>query len=104
MQAWRSAKSSGNLDRTLGFYAADFNSYGKSLADWTLAIKDDFSRFQGRELQLKDLSVLNWKDSAETMVVTFGEVANGAFSGVTKRQYWMRLRGQWKIFFEGVIG
>ena len=38
------------------------------------------------------------------MVVTFGEVAQGTRSGPIKRQYWLRQGGQWKIFFEGVIG
>ena len=39
------------------------------------------------------------------MVVTFGEVAEGARTGPVKRQYWLRQGGgAWKIFFEGVIG
>jgi len=53
---------------------------------------------------MKDLSVLRWTDSADTMVVTFGEVPLGTRTGVTKRQYWMRQGPQWKIFFEGVVG
>ncbi len=50
------------------------------------------------------MSFLRWTDSADTMVVTFGEVPEGARSGPVKRQYWMRVGPQWKIFFEGVIG
>ena len=38
------------------------------------------------------------------MVVTFGEVAEGAQLGPVKRQYWVRQGDRWKIFFEGVIG
>ena len=45
--------------------------------------------------------MLRWKDSQDTMVVTFGEVASGQSRGVTRRQYWTREREQWKIFFEG---
>ena len=57
------------------------------------------------EYALKDLSYLRWSDSADTMVVTFGEVAEGARTGPVKRQYWLRQGGgAWKIFFEGVIG
>ena len=48
--------------------------------------------------------MLRWTDAADTMVVTFGEVADGSRSGPTRRQYWERQRGQWKIFYEGVIG
>ena len=57
-----------------------------------------------RELELKDVSMLRWRDTEDTMVVTFGEVAAGQTRGVIKRQYWMRHGSQWKIFFEGVIG
>jgi hypothetical protein len=36
-------------------------------------------------------------------VVTFGELAKGATTGRTKRQYWIRQGSQWKIFFEGTL-
>jgi hypothetical protein len=38
------------------------------------------------------------------MVVTFGELDAGQRTGTIKRQYWAKENGQWKIFFEGVIG
>jgi len=104
LNAWRHAKSSGNLTRTLGFYASDFNSQGKPLQVWAQVLREEMPRLQGRELALKDLSILSWKDAQETAVVTFGEVAAGAVSGPVRRQYWMREKDQWKIFFEGVIG
>ena len=44
----------------------------------------------GRTIQLKDVSYLRWTDAADTMIVTFGEVADGARVGWTKRQYWCR--------------
>ena len=53
---------------------------------------------------LKDVSLLHWTDTADTMVVTFGEVADGARTGQTKRQYGFRAGDGWKIFFEGVTG
>ena len=104
LDAWRTAKTSGDLTRVLGFYTPDFKSYTKTLAEWTPALKGEVERARGRPIQLKDLSYLRWTDSADTMVVTFGEVAGGMRTGPVKRQYWMRQGGQWKIFFEGVIG
>ncbi len=104
LDAWRTAKTSGDLTRVLGFYTPDFKSYTKTLAEWTPALKGEIERARGRPIQLKDLSYLRWTDSADTMVVTFGEVAGGMRTGPVKRQYWMRQGGQWKIFFEGVIG
>ena len=104
LQAWRNAKSSGDIGAVLAHYTSDFNSYGKSLAEWTPSLRDEIARLKGGTLELKDVSLLRWKDTSDTMVVTFGELAGGARSGATRRQYWMRIGAQWKIFFEGVIG
>ena len=104
LTAWQSAKSSGNMDRVLSFYSLDFNSNGKTLAQWTPALRTELDKGRGRAIQLKDLSLLHWTDATDTMVVTFGEVTDGTRTGPTKRQYWARQGNQWKIFFEGVIG
>jgi L,D-transpeptidase YnhG len=101
--AWRDSKSAGDLNRVLSFYANDFNSFGKTLTQWVPGLKAEVAKAQGRNIQLKDISYLRWTDSADTMVVTFGEVADGTKTGVTKRQYWTRQGNQWKIFFEGTI-
>ena len=46
--------------------------------------------------------MLHWRDTQDTMVVTFGEVAHGPDPRRhASRQYWARERDQWKIFFEG---
>lgn len=104
LTAWQAAKSSGQMDRVLGFYSPNFNSNGKTLNQWTPALRSEMDKVRGRAIQLKDLSLLRWTDSADTMVVTFGEVADGTRTGPVKRQYWERQGSQWKIFFEGVIG
>jgi murein L,D-transpeptidase YafK len=104
LDAWRIAKSRGDLDQLLGFYTPDFKSYDKTLAEWVPALRSEVDKVRGKPIQLKDLSYLRWTDSADTMVVTFGEVADGSRSGPTKRQYWIRQGNDWKIFFEGIIG
>ena len=104
LTAWQSAKSSGDLPRILSFYAPDFNSFGKSLPQWTPSLQSELGKVRGRPIELKDLSLLRWIDESDTMVVTFGEVTVGTRTGKTKRQYWVRQGSQWKIFFEGVIG
>ena len=103
LMAWRNAKTSGNLQQTLSYYTPDFSSNGKTLDQWTPRLKAEMTQMAGRTTQIKDVSMLRWNDSAETMVVTFGEVADGTRYGMTKRQYWIRQDKQWKIFFEGVI-
>lgn len=105
LNAWRQAKSEGNLQRLLSFYAPEFQSYRKKpLAEWKPVLEAEARALRGRELHLKDKSYLRWTDSSDTMVVTFGEVAAGARTGPVKRQYWTRKGQQWQIFFEGVIG
>ena len=104
LQAWHKARSGGDMATLTSLYTSDFNSYGKSLADWTALMRTEADKRAGRPVQLKDLSYLRWTDSTDTMVVTFGEVPSGARSGQTRRQYWVRQGSQWKIFFEGVIG
>jgi L,D-transpeptidase YnhG len=103
LMAWRDAKTSGNLQQTLTYYTTDFNSNGKNLDQWSQRLRTEMEQTAGRPVQIKDLSLLRWNDSAETMVVTFGEVTDGTRTGTTKRQYWIRQDKQWKIFFEGVI-
>jgi murein L,D-transpeptidase YafK len=103
LESWRDAKSQGNLNRLMSFYAPDFNAYGKAREQWAVTLKSEVDRSQGQSIELKDVSFLRWTDSADTMVVTFGEVAKGKLTGWTKRQYWSRQGGEWKIFFEGTI-
>jgi murein L,D-transpeptidase YafK len=104
LQAWRSAKASGDFARVLSFYSPDFSGYGKTLTEWMPALRAEMGKAKGRDLQLKELSYLRWTDNADTMVVTFDEVIAGERTGLVKRQYWMRNGAVWKIFFEGVIG
>ena len=104
LQAWRSAKARGDIGSLLNYYTADFSSNGKPLAEWTKTLRTELDRARGKDIVLKDVSYLRWTDGADTMVVTFGEVNEGARTGPVKRQYWVRQGEQWKIFFEGVIG
>ena len=104
LKAWQTAKSSGDITRLMTWYTPDFTSNGKTLAQWTPALQSELKKLAGRAVDIKDVSYLRWTDTHDTMVVTFGELVHGAKTGQTKRQYWMRQGGQWKIFFEGVIG
>ncbi|MCW5654116.1 MAG: L,D-transpeptidase family protein [Hydrogenophaga sp.] len=103
LEAWRLARSTGDADRLKGFYSERFMNQGRDLAQWWPRVETELRSNGGRELQLKDLSVLRWRDQEDTMVVTFGEVPAGYSRGVTKRQYWTRERDRWTIFFEGSI-
>ena len=85
LKAWSTAKSSGDMARLMTWYTPDFNSYGKTLAEFTPTVQLEVKQLAGRGVQLKDVSYMRWLDSNDTMVVTFGELAQGAKSGLTKR-------------------
>ncbi|MGI9134503.1 MAG: L,D-transpeptidase family protein, partial [Rhodoferax sp.] len=102
-QAWIEAKVGGSLEQVLTFYASDFDSYGQNLDQWLPLIKEEMAEKRGRKVDLKDVSYLQWIDGTDTMVVNFSEVVHGRLVGTTKRQYWTRAAGQWKIFFEATL-
>ncbi|MBS0292706.1 MAG: L,D-transpeptidase family protein [Proteobacteria bacterium] len=105
LESWRNAKSQGDMQRLLGFYSPEFQSYRNlNLAQWSTTLQAETQALKGRAVVLKDKSLLRWTDGSDTMVVTFGEVADGARTGPVKRQYWTRKGSRWQIFFEGVIG
>ncbi len=100
LEEWRRAKSEGSADALKAFYADEFEA-GVSVPSIAKVQTSFGSTRSSAEVQLKDVSMLHWRDSQDTMVVTFGEVSKGKSQGVTRRQYWGREGGQWKIFSEG---
>jgi len=104
LEGWRTARASGDIKRLMSFYSNQFSNGGKDLGQWRQMIERDVQQVRGRDLQLKDISILGWRDQSDVLVITFGEVAEGQRTGAIKRQYWGKEGGLWKIFYEGVIG
>lgn len=101
LRAWQNARVQGDLDGLKDLYSARFQAQGRKLGQWWPKIESEVRAGFRRPIEIKDLSVLRWRDSDDTMVVTFGEVPVGQTTGVTRRQYWIREGGDWRIFFEG---
>ncbi|MEY4978241.1 MAG: hypothetical protein RLZZ352_511 [Pseudomonadota bacterium] len=101
LERWRTAKASAELGGLRAFYSDNFRSQGRDLSQWWPKIESEIRHQGSREIELKDISVLQWHDSDETMVVTFGEIVKGQSRGSTRRQYWMKESDGWKIIFEG---
>lgn len=104
IEGWRVARTSGDLNRALAFYSPQFQPGVSDAMKWRRTLERDVQALKGRNTQIKDLSILTWRDKSEIMVVTFGEVLAGQRTGPIKRQYWGQENGLWKIFYEGVIG
>lgn len=99
LESWRLARSGGDEARLRSLYSDRFRQSGKDLDQIWPRMAAEMRN--PRPIELKDTSLLKWQDTEETMVVTFGELAAGQSRGVTRRQYWAKESGQWKIFFEG---
>ncbi|MFO6421089.1 murein L,D-transpeptidase family protein [Hylemonella sp. W303a] len=111
--AWRQARTSGDLQQMLRFYAEDFTGFrGRTLREWELVLRVELARDEGRAIELQNLSYLRWTDEDDTMIVTFEEASApnsqdtrpGVAKGQVKRQYWSRQGQEWKIIFEGTLG
>lgn len=105
LAAWRDARSQGDLERLAGFYAAGFERTGR-LARRLPTLRDEIAQVRGRRIALKDTSYLHWHPEPsgdDTMVAIFGEVIEGEKTGLTRRQYWLRTPGGWKVFSEELL-
>jgi len=103
VEQWRVARSQGDARKLLSFYSPQFQSGTADLAQWSQMVDKELQATRGRTAELKEMSILSWRDAGEVLIVTFGEVLSGQLTGPLKRQYWGKEGGQWKIFFEGVI-
>jgi L,D-transpeptidase YnhG len=101
LDAWREARGAADTDRLRGFYSPRFRAQGRDLQAWWQRTESELRTRGARDIELKELSILNWQDSENTMVVTFGEVPQGSSRGITRRQYWILENDRWQIFFEG---
>ncbi|MET3443025.1 murein L,D-transpeptidase YafK [Variovorax paradoxus] len=103
--AWKEARANGNEAQLKKFYFPDFQrNNNKKSTDGFSVLHDEVEYAQGKRVQFKDVSYLHWRDGDDTMVATFGEVFEGEKSGRTRRQYWLRQGGDWKLFYEEVLG
>jgi len=102
--AWKDARASGNEAQLKKFYLPDFQRASRKPVDANSVLRDELTYAQGKRVQIKDVSYLHWRDTEDTMVATFGEVFEGEKNGRTRRQYWLRQAGEWKLFHEEILG
>ena len=104
LNAWKQAKTTADSAALRGLYSERFRSQGRDLQQWWPRVEAELRQKGDRAVQLSAVSILHWRDTEDTMVVSFNEGLEGQTRTVTKRQYWGRENGQWKIFFEGPVG
>lgn len=96
---WHKAKQTGNVQNLTSFYQVSHLTNQKN-ADRLFAIA---GQQKNQDFDANNYSILRWKDSSETMIVTYSEIQNQSKSIKSKRQYWTRDGSQWRIFFEGEV-
>ena len=96
---WHKAKQTGNFQNLTTFYQASYLKIQKNTDRLFAAAGQQKSQ----DFDVNNYSILQWKDSSDTMIVTYSELLNQSNSGKTKRQYWTRDGSQWRIFFEGEV-
>lgn len=90
--AWKAARSAGDVDAQQRFYAAE--AWRRGGAAPTSA---------GPGPVVDSVSVLSWKDERDVVLVTYTESSPGGRARL-KRQYWLEQAGQWQVIFEGNLG
>ena len=106
--SWRDAKNNGQIDKLYSFYSTDFSAYGRSLSAWWPSTLKEIDRANKQPFQWREVTTLLWRPegndkSSNVMIVTYDEVMPKRKQPITKRQYWLQVGNQWKIFFEGII-
>jgi L,D-transpeptidase YnhG len=106
--SWRDSKNNGQIDKLYSFYSTDFSAYGRSLSAWWPSTLKEIDRANKQPFQWREVTTLLWRPegndkSSNVMIVTYDEVMPKRKQPITKRQYWLQVGNQWKIFFEGII-
>lgn len=101
LEGWRGVRW--DPSRAVDFYATSLGDDDKAQPS-RVSPERLFKTSRPRPTQLKEVSILAWHDGRDLLVVTFGEVPQGARSGAVLRQYWADDGNGWKIVHEGVVG
>ena len=99
LASWHMAKQTGNFQNLTSFYQASHLNSQKN-TDRLLAV---VRQQKNQDFDANNYSILRWKDSSDTIIVTYSEIQNQSRVGKSKRQYWTRDGSQWRIFFEGEV-
>ena len=104
-EQWRTDWESLDTDRYLAHYASGFQADGKSLADWAARKRKVNAGKSWVKVGVANLSLFNVSGDEDLVVVTFDQDyrSNNLSNRTTKRQYWAREGGRWRVVFETIV-
>ena len=103
LDAWRQDWESRDADRYASHYASGFRAERMNLAAW---IEQKRKVNEGKawiKVETRNLSMFRNPGNEELVVVTFEQDyrSSNLDNRMTKRQYWIKEDGRWKIAYEG---
>ena len=103
LDAWRGDWESLDTARYLRHYAAQFESGGQSLADWSGHKQKVNSGKTWIKVGLSQVSMFRYPGERDFVVVTFQQDyrSSNLSNAMKKRQYWVKDGARWKILHEG---
>ncbi|GHT86659.1 hypothetical protein AGMMS49960_16250 [Betaproteobacteria bacterium] len=103
LDAWRSDWESLDMDAFLAHYAADFKNQKQNFTAFAAQKRQVNRNKSWIKIEISKLSMFRAPGEQELAVVTFDQHydSNNLTNTMTKRQYWLRDQGQWKIVYEG---
>jgi hypothetical protein len=103
-QQWQEARLQQNPLALRALYEPGLQRGTDSQAE---ILERNLARMAKKEMPLNSIeqvSVLPWKDEQEVVIVNYREIGPSGSKPRLKRQYWRAHEGQWRIFFDGVVG
>ncbi|HEY0820416.1 MAG TPA: L,D-transpeptidase family protein, partial [Rhizobacter sp.] len=70
VEQWRQARARGDMARLLAFYSPQFSSGNAGLEEWSAALSSELGDPRQRDAELKELSILSWRETSEVLIVT----------------------------------
>lgn len=101
-ESWRRDWESGDIERYLRHYSSQFQSDRLDFAGWAARKRQIAASKQWVKVATSNLSVFRDPGQDDLVVVTFDQDyrSNSLADRTTKRQYWRKERGEWKIIYE----
>jgi murein L,D-transpeptidase YafK len=103
--SWKSDWESRDMDRYFSHYAQGFRVERGGMAGWKAQKRKVNSGKTWIKVGVDDLSFFAYPGGSDLMHVTYSQDyrSNNLSNRTTKRQYWVRRDGSWRILHESVI-
>jgi murein L,D-transpeptidase YafK len=103
IERWRRDWESRNTEVYLRNYAKTFSAGGANLSQWSSQKRQVNGSKTWIRVQLSDMSLLLYPGKQELVVATFEQdyASSNLSNRMTKRQYWIKEDGNWRIVYEG---